>query len=58
MLILLDTIIHQLYFVLTGFLALLLIRGFFKRENRQGLIYDLVYAYTIIPFILRVLHIK
>lgn len=58
MLIFLDTLIHHLYFVLTGLLALLLIRGFVQRENRNGLVYDLVYAYTIIPFILRFLHIK
>ncbi len=53
----LQTVIHYLYFVIAGLIGLLLIRGFFKREHRKGLVYDIVYAYTIIPFILRVLRI-
>jgi len=38
--------------------ALLLLRGLFKRNTRKTLIYDIVYAYSIIPFLLRALHIK
>jgi len=30
----------------------------FRRKSRPGLAYDIVYAYTIIPFVLRALHIK
>ena len=30
----------------------------FKREKNQGLVNDIVYAYCLIPFLLRVLQIK
>ncbi|MCR4403473.1 MAG: hypothetical protein NUW12_12015 [Firmicutes bacterium] len=56
--VLLQELIHQLYFLMAGLVALLLIRAFFKRNTRKGLVYDIVYAYTIIPFVLRALHIK
>lgn len=54
----LQEIIHQFYFIMAGFFALLLIRSFVKRKTRTGLIYDIVYVYTIIPFLLRALHVK
>ena len=50
--------IHQLYFVLAGLVALVLIRGLFFRSTRRSIVYDIVYAYTISPFLLRALHIK
>ena len=50
--------IQQLYFVLAGLVALVLIRGLFFRSTRRSIVYDIVYAYTIIPFLLRALHIK
>ena len=53
-----NDIIHHLYFIMSGIFALLLIRNLFKRESRLGIVYDIVYAYTIIPFLLRLLHIK
>lgn len=53
-----DTIIHYLYFALTGLIGFLLLRNLFKRSKRQGLVYDIVYAYCIIPFLLRILFIK
>lgn len=56
--ILLQEIIHQTYFVLAGLIAVLLLTRLFTRKTRQGLAYDIVYAYAIIPFILRALHIK
>jgi hypothetical protein len=56
--ILLQQVIHQTYFVLAGLVALLLLSRLFRRRTRPGLAYDIVYAYTIIPFILRALHIK
>ncbi|MGN0185443.1 MAG: hypothetical protein ACI4AL_10010 [Aristaeellaceae bacterium] len=43
---------------MAGIIGLLLLKGLFKREKRQGLVYDIVYAYCIIPFLLRVLYIK
>jgi hypothetical protein len=56
--ILLQSLIHQVYFVLAGLVAALLLTRLFRRKSRPGLAYDIVYAYTLIPFILRALHIK
>jgi hypothetical protein len=56
--ILLQAIIHQIYFVMSAIIAVLLITRLFRRTTRPGLAYDIVYAYAIIPFILRALHIK
>ena len=44
-----------------GFAAitfLFLLKHLFKREKNQGLVNDIVYAYCLIPFLLRVLQIK
>ncbi|MDO8836424.1 MAG: hypothetical protein Q7V01_12560 [Vicinamibacterales bacterium] len=56
--ILLQEIIHQAYFVMSALIAVLLLTRLFKRKSRPGLAYDIVYAYAVIPFILRALHIK
>jgi hypothetical protein len=56
--ILVQEIIHQIYFVLAAVIALVLLTRLFRRKTRPGLAYDIVYAYTIIPFLLRALHIK
>ena len=56
--ILLQSVIHQTYFVISALVALLLLTRLFRRRSRPGLAYDIVYAYTIIPFLLRALHIK
>jgi hypothetical protein len=56
--IVLQSVIHQIYFVLAGLVALLLVSRLFRRRTRPGLAYDIVYAYTLIPFLLRALHIK
>jgi hypothetical protein len=56
--ILVQNIIHQIYFVLAALVAGLLVSRLFRRKTRPGLAYDIVYAYAIIPFILRALHIK
>ncbi len=56
--ILVQAIIHQLYFVMSAVVALLLVTRLFRRRTRQGKSYDIVYAYTIIPVLLRALHIK
>jgi len=54
----LQEIIHQVYFIICGLFALLLLRNLFKRKTRNNLVYDIIYAYTLIPFLLRALHIK
>jgi len=56
--ILLQTLIHQTYFLMSAVIAVLLVTRLFRRKSRPGLAYDIVYAYTIIPFVLRALHIK
>ena len=53
-----NEVIHQFYFIMAGGVALLLLRGLFARKTRRSIVYDIVYAYTIIPFLLRALHIK
>jgi len=53
-----DTIIHYFYFIMAGFFAILLLKNLFKRERRKGLVYDIVYSYVIMVFILRVIGIK
>ena len=56
--VLLQELIHQSYFVMAAAIAALLLTRLFTRKTRPGLAYDIVYAYAIIPFILRALHIK
>ena len=56
--ILLQEIIHQVYFLMSAVVAVLLVWRLFRRTTRPGLAYDIVYAYAVIPFILRALHIK
>jgi len=53
-----QEIIHQSYFILSAVIAVLLLTRLFRRKTRPGLAYDIVYAYAVIPFILRALHIK
>ena len=54
----LQSLIHQTYFLMSGVIAVLLLTRLFRRKTRPGLAYDIVYAYAIIPFVLRALHIK
>ena len=56
--ILVQEVIHQIYFVMAAVIALLLLTRLFRRRSRPGLAYDIVYAYAIVPFLLRALHIK
>ena len=53
-----NELIHQIYFGLAAHCGLVLLRGLFFRNTRKTIVYDIVYAYTIIPFLLRALHIK
>ena len=56
--ILLQSLIHQIYFLMSAIIAVVLVFRLVRRKSRPGLAYDIVYAYTIIPFVLRALHIK
>jgi len=54
----LQSLIHHTYFLLSAVIAVLLLGRLFRRKSRPGLAYDIVYAYALIPFVLRALHIK
>jgi hypothetical protein len=43
---------------MSAVVAALLVGRLFRRKTRRGLAYDIVYAYAIIPFVLRALRIK
>ena len=53
-----NEIIHYIYFGMAGICGLVLLRGLFFRKTRRSIVYDIFYAYTLIPFILRALRIK
>ena len=53
-----NEIIHYIYVGMAGVCGLVLLRGLFFRKTRRSIVYDIVYAYTLIPFILRALRIK
>ena len=54
----LEQVIHIIYFILAALIGFFLLRNLFKRTSRTSRVYDIVYAYCIIPFLLRVLGIK
>jgi len=56
--IMLQNIVHIIYIIISAAFALLLLRGLFKRKTRTNWVYDIIYAYTLIPFLLRALRIK
>ncbi|MBQ0071955.1 MAG: hypothetical protein KBS81_08935 [Spirochaetales bacterium] len=56
--VLLENIIHIIYFVFSFIIAVYLVKHLFKRDKHKTWVYDLVYAYTLIPFVLRFLYIK
>ncbi len=56
--ILVQSVIHYAYFAMSAVVAGLLVWRLFHRRTRRSRAYDIVYAYTIIPFLLRALHIK
>ncbi|MGZ5423828.1 MAG: hypothetical protein ACXWFJ_02130 [Candidatus Aminicenantales bacterium] len=50
-----DTIVTLLYYLLTAYVAVLLVRNFLKRKNWQE---EVLYILVLIPFILRLLRLK
>lgn len=56
--VLLSTIIHWIYMGFAAISFLYLLKHLFKREKNQGFVNDIVYAYCLIPFLLRILQIK
>jgi len=58
MLIFLQSVIHYFYFVLDAVILYYFIKHLFKRKKKLNLVYDIVYVYCCIPFLLRMLFIK
>jgi hypothetical protein len=53
-----ENLIHILYFVMAGLIAVSFAKSFFKRKKNNGVVFDIMYAYCLIPFVLRILMIK
>ena len=53
-----ENLIHILYFVIAGLVLLSMLKSLFKRKKNQGVVFDIMYAYCLIPFLLRILYIK
>lgn len=53
-----ENFIHILYFVMAGLIGLSFFKSLFKRKKNDNIVFDIMYAYCLIPFILRVLYIK
>ncbi len=51
----LNTVITALYYVLTAYVAVLIVGNFIKRKNWQE---EVLYIIILIPFVLRLLRIK
>ena len=58
MMVFFENLIRYIYFGFAGIIAIFFLKNLFKREKKTGWVYDIVYAYALIPFLLRVLHIK
>lgn len=56
--VLLEQLIHLCYFGFALVILVYFLKHLFKRTKRTGWVYDIVYAYCLIPFLLRVLWIK
>ncbi len=50
-----NTIVTVLYYLMTAFIAILLVRNFLKRKNWQE---EALYVIVLIPFLLRLLRLK
>ena len=53
-----ENLIHILYFVMAGLIGASFLKSFFKRKKNNGIVFDSMYAYCLIPFLLRILYIK
>lgn len=58
MLVFWENVIHYVYILFAAIIGFFLVKNLFKREKRTNFVYDIVYAYCVIPFLLRVLFIK
>ncbi|MBO8443196.1 MAG: hypothetical protein IAC42_05495 [Spirochaetes bacterium] len=53
-----QNLIQIIYYVMAALIAISLAKSLFKRKKNGNWVYDIMYAYCLIPFVLRVLHIK
>ena len=53
-----ENLIHILYFVMAGLVLLSMLKSLFKRKKNKGVVFDIMYAYCLSPFLLRILYIK
>lgn len=53
-----EKVIHILYFVMSGLICASLLKSLFKRKKNDNAVFDIMYAYCAIPFLLRILFIK
>ena len=54
----LQNVIYWIYMAFAAITGITLLKQLFKREKNHGIVNDIVYAYCIIPFLLRILQIK
>lgn len=54
----LQNLIQIIYYIMAGLIAISLLKSLFKRKKNDNWVNDIMYAYCLIPFLLRVLHIK
>ena len=54
----LQNVIFHIYMAFAALTCFFLVKHLFKREHHKGIVNDIVYAYCIIPFLLRILQIK
>jgi hypothetical protein len=43
---------------MAGLVLLSMLKSLFKRKKNKGVVFDIMYAYCLIPFLLRILYIK
>lgn len=53
-----HNVIYYIYMAFAAVTCFFLVKHLFKREQHKGVVNDIVYAYCIIPFLLRILQIK
>lgn len=54
----LQDVIHYIYMGFAAVTCFFLLKHLFKREKNKGIVNDIVYAYCLLPFLLRILQIK
>lgn len=54
----LQNVIHYIYMGFAAVTCFFLLKHLFKREKNKGIVNDIVYAYCLLPFLLRILQIK